>query len=643
MASTPIIPAAQLRALATRWGIASEYVDIFGDRREAPRATCEALLATMGVDPAAPRPVDEVHVLVTHPGQSLTLAAPAELRLEDGTTLRIDGRIPPDLPLGYHDLQPLDGRAAQRLIKSPAHCYLDPGLRIWGWAVQLYALRSSQSWGIGDLADLRRLGQWAAELGAGAILVNPLSAVSPVVPQEASPYYPSSRRFRNPLYLSLEDVPGAAEVGSELAELAAPARELNKLRRIDRDRVFRAKMSALELLWRRQPADKDFRAYCRAQGDSLRGFATFCLLAEQHGGDWRVWPQAYRRPDAPAVTRSAQECADRVAFHQWLQWLLDQQLAAAARELPLVQDLPIGVDPGGADAWQWQDVLAANVTIGAPPDHFNLEGQDWGLPPFDPHRLRAVGYQPLIDTVRAAFRHAGGLRIDHVMGLFRLYWMPGGQGPKWGTYVRYPAEELLAIVALESHRARAWVAGEDLGTVEAKVRRRLAAHRMLSYRLLWFEETLPRDYPELTMAALTTHDLPTVAGLWTGADFAAQDRLGLRPDPEGYRRIRQRLIEVAGLSEEASATQAVGQAYTALAQTPARVVVANLDDALAVAERPNMPGTVHQWPNWSLALPQSLETLQAAALPREIAAALNPGSQSPLPAGTSPRGPLTPT
>ena len=634
MAATTILPDSQLHALAARWGIASEYVDIFGDRRETSRETCEVLLGAMGIDPTAPRQVDEVRVLVTHPGEQLVLASPAELRLEDGTTLRVDGQLPPDLPLGYHELQPLDGRSSQRLIKSPSHCYLDPNLRIWGWAVQLYAVRSSRSWGIGDLADLRRLGQWAAELGAGAILVNPLSAVTPVLPQEASPYYPSSRRFRNPLYLSLEDVSlsledvsledvsGAAEVGNALAELAGSAQELNRLRRIDRDQVFRLKMSALELLWRRQPADKEYQAYCDVQGESLRGFATFCVLAEQHGGDWRVWPQAYRRPAAPAVARFAQEHADRVAFHQWLQWLLDRQLAAAARELPLVQDLPIGVDPRGADAWQWQDVLAANVTIGAPPDHFNLEGQDWGLPPFDPHRLQAVGYQPFIDTVRAAFRHAGGLRIDHVMGLFRLYWIPGGQGPKSGTYVRYPAEELLAIVALESHRARAWVAGEDLGTVEAEMRRRLAEQRLLSYRLLWFEETPPRDYPELTMAAITTHDLPTVAGLWTGADFAAQERLGLRPDPEGYRQIRQRLADVAGLNEEATVARAVVQAYTALAETSARVVVANLEDALAVVERPNMPGTIQQWPNWSLALPQSLEAIQTAELPRAIASAV---------------------
>jgi 4-alpha-glucanotransferase len=560
--------------------------------------------------------------LVTHPGQPWALDAPALLRLEDGTDLRVERQLPPDLPLGYHEIQPLDGRTPQFLIHSPQHCYLAPGLRIWGWAVQLYALRSQQSWGIGDLADLEQLGKWAAGLGAGAILVNPLSAVTPLLPQQASPYYPSSRRFRNPLYLSVSAVPGAAEVDSELARWAVPARDLNQLRKIERDQVFGAKMSALAWLWRRQPGNQEFISYCREQGDSLRDFATFCVLAEQYGGDWRAWPLPYRRPADAAVLRFAQDHADRVAFHQWLQWLLDRQMAAAAKQLPLVQDLPIGVDPQGADAWQWQDVLATEVTIGAPPDVFNADGQDWGLPPFNPHRLRATRYQPIITTLRAAFRHAGGLRIDHVMGLFRLYWIPGGQGPKLGTYVRYPAEELLAIVALESHRARAWVAGEDLGTVEAEVRHRLAEQQMLSYRLLWFEDHPPRAYPELAMAAITTHDLPTVAGLWTGADFAAQQRLGLRPDVAGYRQIRERLTAVTALRDDATASEAVAQAYTALADTQARVLVANLDDALAVVERPNMPGTVQQWPNWSLALPQSLESIQAAELPRTIGAAL---------------------
>ena len=219
------------------------------------------------------------------------------------------------------------------------------------------------------------------------------------------------------------------------------------------------------------------------------------------------------------------------AYHQWLQWLIDEQLGRASAEIRVMHDLPIGVDPGGADAWAWQDVLAQGCSVGAPPDLYNTQGQDWGLPPFIPHKLRACGYEPVVKTLRAVLRHAGALRIDHVMGLFRLFWIPHGMGPQHGTFVRYKAEELLAIVALESHRAGAFVVGEDLGTVEMGVREQLAERNVLSYRLLWFETTPPRDYPPLAMVAVTTHDLPTIAGLWSGEDLTAQEAIGLKPAP----------------------------------------------------------------------------------------------------------------
>jgi 4-alpha-glucanotransferase len=613
---------AQLRALADRWGISPAYYDIFGNWREMSRESCLAFLTAMGIDDDSQPTDDAARPCVLREGRPLHLPAPAELRLEDGTTLRVEQALPPDLPLGYHDILPADGSAPIRLIKCPAHCHGGEGLRLWGWAVQLYAVRSSHSWGMGDLADLRRLADWSVELGAGAMLVNPLSAATPVLPQEASPYYPSSRRFRNPLYLCVEELAGAGGATAEFARWSAEGRALNQLPRIDRDRVFRAKMSALEWLWARRAEEPDFARYCQSQGEGLHAFAVFCTLAERCGGDWRAWPPMYRRPDTPEVRALAEEQADRVTFHKWLQWLLDRQLAVAAARVPLVHDLPIGVDPRGADAWQWQDVLAPGVSVGAPPDAFNQAGQDWALPPFNPHRLRAANYQPFIETIRAALRHASGLRMDHVMGLFRLFWIPPGQGPTSGTYVRYPADELLAIVALESQRAKAWVAGEDLGTVEPDVRRRLAEDRMLSYRLMWFEDGPPREYPELALAAISTHDLPTVAGLWTGADWAAQQRLGLHPDAAGYQRIRQRLADAAGVRDGATAAEAIVRAYTALARAPSRVLVANLEDALEVEDRPNMPGTIQQWPNWCLALPRPLEDLQAGPLPRAIAAAL---------------------
>ena len=606
-----------------RWGIDDGYEDALGEWRETPATTRSALHAAMGVNSGQGGPPVEPLVRVLRPGQTLPLAKPMELRLEDGTALRVDVSLPADLPVGYHELCAIDGEDTVHIIVSPGQCYLPAGWHTWGWAVQLYALRSAKSWGMGDLADLRKLARWSAtELGAGLLLVNPLHAATPVLPQQPSPYFPSSRRFRNVLYLRVQEVPGAAESVIDLEPLTAAGRALNQERRIDRDAVFRLKMQALDRLWMRFNGDPAFDRYRQEQGDALQQFATFCTLAEQYGGEWQVWPAEVRRPDAPAVARFAAERADRVRFHGWLQWLLDVQLARAAAELPVMQDLAIGIDPNGADAWAWQDVLATNVTVGAPPDKYNTLGQDWGLPPFIPHKLRAAAYEPFRQTIRAALRHAGGLRIDHVMGLFRLYWIPQGADPSLGAFVRYAADELLAIVALESQRARAPVVGEDLGTVEAGIREQLAAHQLLSYRLLWFETDPPARYPELALAAATTHDLPTIAGLWSGADLRVQRQLGLRPNEEGLREIIQRLRVMTGLPEEATGCEVILRAYQLLAEAPSVAVTATLEDALALEERPNMPSTTTEWPNWSLALPTSLENLQTLTFTRAVAETL---------------------
>ena len=613
------------------WGIVSGYHDVPGAWHETPPETRAALLSAMGVDGAAgPPPEAPVRVLRRDPDLMPHSAfriphwnGPAELTLEDGTVLRAERALPPDLPYGYHDLRPLDGAAPVRLIVSPGRCHLPEPLRGWGWAVQLYAARSAQSWGIGDLADLRRLARWSrTELGAGGLLVCPLSAAAPVLPQEPSPYYPSSRRYRNPLYLRIEEVPGAAEAGLDLERLAAAGRALNRDRRIDRDAVFRIKMAALERLWARFRGDPAFDRYREAQGEALVQFATFCVLAERHGPDWRRWPPEHGHPEARAVARVAAEQAGRVAFHAWLQWLLDEQLARAARACTMMHDLPIGFDPGGADAWVWQDVMAGGVSVGAPPDGFNTRGQDWALPPFVPHKLRAAAYEPFVQTIRAALAHAGALRIDHVMGLFRLFWIPRGAEPAQGTYVRYPAEDLLAILALESHRAGAFVAGEDLGTVEAGVRERLAEHRILSTRLLCFEARPPAQLPEMALAAYSTHDLPTIAGLWTGAELRAQEALGAHGNPAGARELQQGLRALTDLPPETPADQVIEAVYRRLAEAPSAILTATLDDAFAAEERPNVPGTITEWPNWSIALPGFLEALEAAGLPRRIAQAL---------------------
>ncbi|MGI8491577.1 MAG: 4-alpha-glucanotransferase, partial [Acidimicrobiales bacterium] len=342
---------------------------------------------------------------------------------------------------------------------------------------------------------------------------------------------------------------------------------------------------------------------------------------------WQRWPERYRRPGQPAVREFAASAAGRrrVEFHAWLQWHLDRQLAHASAPLDLIQDLAIGVEPGGADAWLWQDTFAPDVRVGAPPDEFNALGQDWGLPPWDPWKLRRAGYAPFIETVRGALRHAGGLRFDHIMGLFRLWWIPPGAGPAEGAYVRYPYWDLLNILALEATRANAFVVGEDLGTVEDAVRCEMAERRIFSYRLLWFERERPERWPAAAMAAVTTHDLPTVAGVWTGADLEAQRHLGLAPRQESATALRDRLEQWTGSSLTSPVEEVIERTYGVLSGARCELRTATLDDAVAVTERPNMPGTVKGWPNWSIGLPVSLEDLERSPLALHIAARLERG------------------
>ncbi|MFN2504831.1 MAG: 4-alpha-glucanotransferase [Acidimicrobiales bacterium] len=605
------------------WGVAERYQRSDGAWREAPSETVSAVLEAMGATEDG-RPSSRP-AWVLHPGDDIPVDGRVRIITEDGGEVEAEGRLPPDLPLGYHTVSRVDGNgeaSPRSLIVSPGRCPM-PTARGWGWAVQLYGVRSRASWGMGDLADLRELATWSKrDLGSDLLLLNPLHAALPGLPQTASPYFPSTRQFRNPLYLRVEDAPGAADLGAEVEEVAAAGRALNADRRIDRDAVYRLKMDALERLWERFPGDAALDAFCEGQGESLEGYATFCVLAEEFGRPWDSWPEEYRRPDSAEVVEYRRSRLRRVQFHQWLQWLVEVQLTAVSDEIPLIQDLAVGVDPAGADAWLWQDVLAPGISVGAPPDEFNTQGQDWGVPPFDPWRLRDAGYGPFVQIVRSALREGGGVRLDHVMGLFRLFWIPRGAGGANGTYVRYPASDLLDIVAVESERAGAYVVGEDLGTVEEDVRTELASRNVLSYRLLWFERKPPAEWPVPAMAAVTTHDLPTVAGLWTGTDLDAQRELGLEPNEEGTAATRSRLQALAGVGSDGPVEEVVAGAYDALGQAPCLLLAATLDDALAVEERPNMPGTTDEWPNWSVALPVPLEEIEEHEGPRRVAKSL---------------------
>jgi 4-alpha-glucanotransferase len=599
--------------------IQKEYLDALGRRHRAPKATVQAIERSMA---ARSRHAPRLETMVVREGKRHA-TGPAEIRLEDGTSVTVDRALPRDLPAGYHQLQPRRGKA-RPLIVAPGACHLPADFRTWGWAIQLYAARSRRSWGIGDLGDLRWLGRWGAGQGAGIALINPLAAPAPTLPQQASPYFPSSRRFRSPLYLRIEEVDGAREV-DEVRDLARRARRLNRERLIDRDEVFTLKTAALEAIWKtaRRRRDAGFEAFRRDQ-PGLEEFGRYCALAERHGAGFRQWPVEYQHPASPAVARLAREprMRERILFHQWLQYQVDRQLGRASAAMPVMQDLPIGFDAEGADGWAFQDVLARGMSVGAPPDEFNTKGQNWGLPPFVPDKLRGAGYEPFAQTIRACLRHAGGLRIDHVMGLFRLFWIPSGMDPKDGAYVRGNADDLLAIVALESQRARAVIVGEDLGTVEDHVRGQLAALGVLSYRLVWFERTAPSHYPENALAAVTTHDLPTIAGLWSGSDLLVQTELGLSPNEAGTREIKSRVRRMTRANARTAPAEAVARVHETLARAPSRLLTATLDDAMVVEERPNMPATNDEWPNWRLALPRPIETLKKDRLAARIARAL---------------------
>ena len=445
--------------------------------------------------------------------------------------------------------------------------------RAWGWAIQLYALRSRESWGVGDLADLRRFGRWAKRSGASLVLLNPLGAQRPTLPYQPSPYYASTRRFRNIAYLRVEDVEGADKV--EIATERQQGLALNQQRLIDYDRVFQLKTAALRRIFAVAGHPAGLDSYVARQGSALHDFARF-------------------NAEHSAVESS-------VEFEMWLQFHVDRQLARASREIGLITDVPVGFASDGFDAWRWRDFIAPGMRVGAPPDEFFRDGQDWGLPPFNPWRLGAARWEPFVDAIRSASRHATGVRLDHVMSLFRLFWIPDGATAAQGAYVKYPAPILLSLLAHESRRSGAFVIGEDLGLVEPTVRKHLRKKGSLSYRLVWFEDSDPGHWPHDAVAAVGTHDLPTIAGIWT------------RSEPEHrLHHLREKLVNLTHLPDETSPIDVAVETYRRLAHGRPRIVLVSIEDALGVHERPNVPGTIDEFPNWRLALPLPLEDLEQA-------------------------------
>ena len=669
-----------LEQLARAHGVVTTYEDWAGKPVEVSESAVASALAALDVDASTPAAVTAAlsdveaapwarllppSVVVRGAGEVALhveegVEVALEVLLEDGTTqeLAVPGvvaarrgpqvrRLVPltDLPLGWHELRcSAGGRTATSVLcVAPRRIELPAGLdRAWGWMVQLYSLRSRQSWAMGDYRDLRTVVEHSAAAGAGAVLLNPLHAETPVVPINPSPYSPSSRRFRSALYLHVEDVPEYAAAPDDVRAAVDGLKPQAEPDRIPRDPVWEAKLAALELLWPLHRAE-DLAAWREAQGTALEEFAVFCALAEQHGPNWQEWPVELQRPGAAA---SAAVDAERVAFWCWVQLLVDEQLAAVTG-LMVIHDLAVGVDAGGADAWALQDALALGTTVGAPPDSFNQQGQDWGLPPWRPDRLAESGYLPFRDVVRGVLRHAGGLRIDHVMGLFRLWWVPSGSSAAEGTYVSYDADALLGVLALEASRAGALVVGEDLGTVEDRVRSALDEAGVLGSAVLWFETeddgsvVPPSRWRALALASVTTHDLPTAAGFLAEEQVRVRDELGQLGVPVEEERAKVRKERDAILAVLASTgllAQHDGDVVLAmhamLTTAPCRLVLAAFGDAVGDLRQPNLPGTVDEYPNWRLPVadgsgrPLGLEELLASDGVRRLAALLSEGTSS---------------
>jgi (1->4)-alpha-D-glucan 1-alpha-D-glucosylmutase len=702
-----------LDRLSELLGVQTRYTDAWEQPREAPESTRLALLAAMGwpadSDEAAARSIEQLErdligsplapVIIVYDDEAqvqvpVTVPAGARgrltwiLELENGARLRgavavetlplrgeptigdmrheqrtldISGPIPP----GYHRLiiriaqRPRTITARAPFICAPRCCYRPASLkddgRRWGISIQLYNVRSRRNWGIGDYTDLTELLRHAARQGAAVIGINPLHAMFPNVPQHASPYSPSSRRFLNTRYIDVEAIPDFAdsEPARRLVRSHAFQQRLEKLRAseyVDYAGVVGCKLEVLDILYRtfrerslhlaEHPRAQAFRRFQADGGRGLRHFAIYQVIAERAaregwGFGWQNWPEELRDPNSDAVQAIVRKSEERVEFYEYLQWQAELQMQRAKRtgerlgmSIGIYTDLAVGGDGGGFDVWDCPDVIINGARTGAPPDRWNMKGQDWGLPPFHPLKLRQQGYRLFADLLRANMRRGGALRIDHVIGLMRLYWIPAGAPATDGAYVVYPLNELLAVLALESQRARCLVIGEDLGTVPRGLSETLMRAGLLSYRVFYFESQAdgtprpPEAYPKEALVTVATHDLPTLPAYWGAKDIELKDRLDLWPTPEHRSgdvdlRARSRpaiehLLTAQDLADRPRIDGApVSGVYELLSRTPSRLLMVQLEDVLGQVEQVNVPGTVDEYPNWSRKLSATIDDIFA--------------------------------
>jgi 4-alpha-glucanotransferase len=673
-----------LLALAERHGVVPDFWGFDGTHQWVTPATMVDVLAALGVDASSPERVavelehaeDEVwrrmlppvvvlregeapHVLV-HVDDGAEVNVWVEL---EGTAERrdvahvdawvaprvVDGRsvgratveVPAGLPLGWHTLVAESDASTARcaLVVTPQRLELPAGLaerRGWGFMAQLYSVRSQRSWGVGDLADLADLAWGSGRAGADFLLVNPLHAAEPVTPMTPSPYLPTTRRFLHPLYIRPEDIPETAYLPIAERSLvewqAEMARPLSvDPGPIDRDASWTAKKIALEVIHAapRSAARQDRLEQFRSeQGDGLEDFATWCALAEHFGAE--PWPPEALDKHSELVARLRVQLADRIDFYCWLQWVADDQLAVAqatarraGMRLGVMHDLAVGVHKAGADAWAMGDVLARRAAVGAPPDMYNQQGQDWSEPPWRPDSLARAAYRPFRDLLRTVLRNAGAIRVDHVIGLFRLWWIPEGHGAREGAYVRYDHEALIGILCLEAQRAGAVVIGEDLGTFEPWVRDYLSDRGVLGTSVLWFEHEdggvmPPEHYRRLALATVTTHDLPPTAGYLAGEHVDLRHRLGLLTEPlekvRGDAAVeRDRMVAVLrerGLvSDSPSEREVIEALHRLVLASPSVLVGVSLADAVGERRAQNQPGTDQEYPNWRVPLADAAQRL----------------------------------